>query len=66
MATIKDVTNHVDVPFSPTPQGSYGFIPDQNGNGVVDYFDMYGVEGWRPKWPALPRRVRRRLLRGGA
>jgi hypothetical protein len=43
--SVKDVTNHVDVPFAPTMQGSYGFIPDANGSGNVDYFDAYGVDG---------------------
>jgi hypothetical protein len=45
VASVKDITNHVDVPFAPTPRGSYGFIPDVNGNGNVDYFDAYGVDG---------------------
>jgi hypothetical protein len=53
VASVKDVTDHVDVPFSPIPQASYGFIPDQNGNGVIDYFDMYGVDGTAPEVAAL-------------
>jgi len=53
IASVKDVTDHVDVPFSPIPQASYGFIPDQNGNGVVDYFDSYGLEGTAPDVASL-------------
>ena len=45
VASVVDVTNHVDVPFSPTPQASYGFIPDRNGSGTIDWADIYGVEG---------------------
>jgi hypothetical protein len=45
VASVKDVTNHVDVPFAATMQASYGFIPDVNGNGNVDYFDAYGLDG---------------------
>jgi len=45
VASVKDVTDHVDVAFNPEPQGSYGFVPDVNGNGVIDYWDAYGVQG---------------------
>jgi hypothetical protein len=45
VATVRDLTHRVDVAFSPTPQASYGFIPDRNGNGAIDWADINGVEG---------------------
>jgi hypothetical protein len=45
VASVRDVTHNLDVGFSPTPQASYGFIPDRNGNGAIDWVDIYGVEG---------------------
>jgi hypothetical protein len=45
VASVQDLTHHLDVPFSPTPQASYGFIPDRNGNGAIDWVDIYGVDG---------------------
>ncbi len=48
VASVRDITNHVDVPFHAVPQASYGFIPDRNGNGAIDWIDIYGVEGIAP------------------
>jgi hypothetical protein len=45
VASVQDLTHRLDVPFSPTPQASYGFIPDRNANGAIDWTDVYGVEG---------------------
>jgi hypothetical protein len=35
----------VDVPFHAVPQASYGFIPDANGNGTIDWADFELTEG---------------------
>jgi len=40
IASVVDVTNHVDVPFHPVPQAGYGFVSDANGNGVIDWADF--------------------------
>jgi hypothetical protein len=45
VASVRDITHNLDVPFSPTPQASYGFIPDRNANGAIDWVDIYGVDG---------------------
>jgi hypothetical protein len=45
VASVRDVTHQLDVGFSPIPQASYGFIPDRNGNGAIDWADILGVEG---------------------
>jgi hypothetical protein len=48
VASVQDVTHRLAVPFSPIPQASYGFVPDRNGNGAVDWADIMGVEGTAP------------------
>jgi hypothetical protein len=48
VASVRDITDHLNVPFHQTPQASYGFIPDRNGNGVIDWADIMGVEGVAP------------------
>jgi hypothetical protein len=48
VATVRDITNHVDVPFKGVPQASYGFIPDRNANGAIDWTDIMGVDGTAP------------------
>ena len=45
VASVRDISDHLNVPFAQTPQASYGFIPDRNGNGVIDWTDIMGVEG---------------------
>jgi hypothetical protein len=42
--TVRDLTHNVAVPFKATPQSSYGFVGDNNGNGVVDWLDITQVE----------------------
>jgi hypothetical protein len=44
IASVRDVTHHVDVPFRAVPDGSYGFLNDFNGNGKIDWEDMDRVE----------------------
>jgi hypothetical protein len=44
LASVRDLTHNVAVPFSPTPQSSYGFVGDNNGNGRVDWLDITQVE----------------------
>jgi hypothetical protein len=41
---VRDLTHNVDVPFRRTPQSGYGFVPDGNGNGLIDWFDIAHVE----------------------
>ena len=45
LASVRDITHHLDVPFKDIPQGSYGFLTDNNGNGKIDWNDMDYVEG---------------------
>lgn len=44
IASVRDITHNVDVSFKPNPQATYGFITDNNGNGVLDYKDYYFLE----------------------
>ena len=44
IASVRDLTHHLPIPFKETPQGSYGFVPDANGNGKIDWLDIVGVE----------------------
>lgn len=44
IASVRDITHHIDVPFKDTPQGSWGFVPDANGNGKIDWMDITQVE----------------------
>jgi hypothetical protein len=44
--TVRDITHHVNVPFKPSIQASYGFLmADANGNGAIDWEDFHYVEG---------------------
>jgi hypothetical protein len=43
--TVKDLTQHLDVPFHAVPQAGWGFIPDGNGNGKIDWSDLFYTEG---------------------
>jgi hypothetical protein len=45
VTTVRDVTDHVNVPFKATPQASYGFIGDVNGNGKIDWQDFDELDG---------------------
>jgi hypothetical protein len=48
VASVKDITNHVDMLFHPIPQAGYGFISDGNGNGKIDWTDFEYTEGVAP------------------
>jgi len=41
---VRDLTHHVNVPFKPTYQSSYGFVGDFNGNGFIDVRDFNYVD----------------------
>jgi hypothetical protein len=43
--SVVDVTHNVVVPFSPAIRGSYGFLQDADGNGVLNYGDFYYIPG---------------------
>ncbi len=45
IASVRDVTDRLDVPFKPIPQSSWGFVPDGNGNGIIDWQDIRYTEG---------------------
>ena len=45
VASVKDITNHVDVPFHAVPQAGYGFFSDGDGNGKVEWLDFMRTEG---------------------
>jgi len=47
IASVRDITHHVSVPFHSIPQAGYGFITDQNGNGVIDWRDFDDMSGVR-------------------
>jgi len=40
IASVTDVTHDVPVLFKPTPQASYGFLQDYDGNGRLNYDDV--------------------------
>jgi hypothetical protein len=40
VSRVFDVTHDVTVPFKARPQASYGFIPDADGNGSLDFNDI--------------------------
>src|SRR6185312_4985910 len=44
VASVRDITDHLNVPFAETPQASWGFVPDANGNGKIDWIDITYVE----------------------
>jgi hypothetical protein len=44
LSRVRDLTHNVDVKFASTPQASWGFVPDGNGNGVIDQADIAYVE----------------------
>jgi hypothetical protein len=44
ITSVQDLTHNVPVPFKPTPQSSWGFVGDYNGNGKVDWYDIRNVE----------------------
>ncbi|MEX0890795.1 MAG: hypothetical protein WEB88_01405 [Gemmatimonadota bacterium] len=54
---VRDLTHDLPVHFKARPQASWGFIPDADGNGVINYFDTRRLEfhdgfgGWRVNPP---------------
>jgi hypothetical protein len=44
IASVEDVTHRLPVPFRETPQAGWGFVPDGNGNGVIDWSDIAYTE----------------------
>ena len=44
LASVRDLSTNVAVPFHATPQSGYGFVTDNNGNGRVDWLDITQVE----------------------
>jgi len=44
IASVRDVTHGVDIPFKKTPQSSWGLVPDTDGDGIIGWADIYGVE----------------------
>ncbi|MEX2282302.1 MAG: hypothetical protein WEE89_07450 [Gemmatimonadota bacterium] len=40
VTTVTDLTHDVAVPFKARPQASYGFIPDANADGKLDFTDI--------------------------
>jgi hypothetical protein len=43
-ASVRDLTHNVAVPLGVTPGSNYGFVPDGNGNGMIDWTDMAVME----------------------
>jgi hypothetical protein len=44
LSRVRDLTHNVDIKFASTPQASWGFVPDGNGNGVIDQADVTFLE----------------------
>ena len=44
IASVRDITHHLDVPFKETTQAGWGLVPDGNGNGKIDWLDIMYVE----------------------
>jgi hypothetical protein len=44
IASVRDITHHVDVAFDPHPEATYGFVGDANGDGVIDWDDFNFLE----------------------
>jgi hypothetical protein len=44
LASVRDLSTNINIPFKATPQSSYGFVNDYNGNGRVDWLDITQVE----------------------
>jgi hypothetical protein len=45
VASVRDVTHHVPVPFAPDLGASYGFITDADGDGAISWEDFYFIPG---------------------
>ena len=44
ISRVHDLTHNVDIGFKETPQASWGFVRDGNGNGLIDWTDIAYVE----------------------
>lgn len=44
VTSVRDLTHNVNVPFKATPQSSWGFVGDFNGNGKIDWYDIRNTE----------------------
>ena len=44
VAEVRDLTHQVPVQFNANPQATYGFVDDNNGNGVIDWTDFNYLE----------------------
>ena len=45
VASVRDITHHLDVPFHGVPQAGWGFVTDNNGNGKIDWVDFVHTPG---------------------
>jgi hypothetical protein len=45
ITSVRDITHHLNVPYSGTPQASWGFVTDNNGNGKIDWVDFVHTPG---------------------
>ncbi|HKU62590.1 MAG TPA: hypothetical protein VJQ44_15320 [Gemmatimonadales bacterium] len=45
IASVRDITHHLDVPFHGVPQAGWGFVTDNNGNGKIDWVDFIHTPG---------------------
>jgi hypothetical protein len=44
LASVRDLTHNVAVPLGATAGSNYGFVPDGNGNGMIDWVDISVTE----------------------
>jgi len=44
ISRVRDLTHNVDVKYASSPQASWGFVQDGNGNGRIDWADINFVE----------------------
>jgi hypothetical protein len=60
VASVRDVTHDVAVPFKAKPQAGYGFIPDANGDGRISFADTRRLDfqdafgGWKEAGASVP------------
>jgi hypothetical protein len=45
VASVRDITHHLNVPFAPSAQASWGFVTDNNANGKIDWVDFVHTPG---------------------
>lgn len=53
ISRVRDLTHNVDIKYASSPQASWGFVPDGNGNGRIDWADVVFLEEVLQVWNHL-------------